>query len=165
MPVTTTGWPRAITRPEVPPVEVTQAPEPEPPPQIAERLDAFAQLVSLLTRVALAGGATRAAAVLPAFLAGQVVELPETSSVIASGHAVASGSGVVISEGALGAARAWRAVLTGESEDLSGCEETLDSWCAGLLAALCGTPSRANELRRELRRFGVAAFGLLAEAA
>ncbi len=160
VPMTPTGWPRAIARPPRP-AEPTPVSVPEPVP------DAFAQLISLLCRVALGAGATRAAALLPSFVEGQVVEVGEAlgQALIASGHAAPSAAGVVMSEPGLETARAWRAVLNGVSEDLSGCEQTLDSGCAELLAALSGTPGRANELRRELRRFGVAAFGLLANAA
>lgn len=169
--MTPTGRPRAVSRP--PRVEPPRAVEVEPPPPAvqapapAETPDGFRQLVSLLGRVALASGATRAAALLPSFLDGQVVELGDAlgGALVASGHAAASGSGFVMSESVASTTRAWRALLSGQSEDLSSCEETLDAWCAGLVAALSGTPARANELRRELRRFGVAAFGLLADAA
>jgi hypothetical protein len=62
---------------------------------------------------------------------------------------------------------AWRAVLKGVSEDLSACgAQTLDRWAAELLATALGLPAgRVEELRRELRRRGVAAFGMLAQAA
>lgn len=146
VPRTTTGRPRAVSRPP------RAAPPPPPPPE------AFGQLVSLLVKVALGSGATRAAAVLPDFLAGQAVDLPIAESSVA----VKSERGFVMSDSAARAASAWRAVLNGQSDDLSSCEETLDAWCADVVAALSGTPARSNELRRELRRFGVAAFGLLA---
>jgi hypothetical protein len=41
----------------------------------------------------------------------------------------------------------------------------LDEWCAGLLAKIMGSPSRVEGLRRDLRGRGVAAFGLVADAA
>jgi len=172
-----TGRPRAVARPPV----VVDAPEPAPQPAPVEiavpqpvvtaaEPDAFAQLLALLGKVALGAGATRAAAVLADFVTGQVVDtarLGETlcAALVASGHAARSGSGVTVSAPVAATIQAWRAVLSGESDDLSGCDETLDTWCADLVAALAGTPSRAGEIRRELRRFGVAAFGLLAEAA
>jgi hypothetical protein len=61
---------------------------------------------------------------------------------------------------------AWRAVLEGTDADLSACGSTLlDAWAAELLATVMGgTASDVAELRRELRRAGVAAFGLLAVA-
>jgi len=64
------------------------------------------------------------------------------------------------------AAAAWQAILRGESEDFSACgASTLDEWSSMLVAAALGEPARADILRRELRRRGVAAFGLIVEAA
>jgi hypothetical protein len=138
-------------------------PEPDGP-------DAFSRLVALLSKVALASGATRAAAVLPDFVSGRVIErsaLGESLCVglIESGHAIHNGAGIEMSDQVGSMARAWCGVLSGQSEDLSACEETLDCWSADLVAALAGAPVRAAEFRKELRRFGVAAFGLLADAA
>ncbi len=63
------------------------------------------------------------------------------------------------------AAQAWRAILRGESDDYAACgASTLDEWAAATLARLIGVPSRAGELRRELRSRGVVAFGLLQAA-
>lgn len=160
-----TGRPRAVSRPVV--AATTPVPERVPEPALP---DAFSQLVTLLGKVALDAGATRAAAVLPDFVSGRVVEtarLGDTlcAALVASGHATHSISGVAVSSTVATTIQAWRAVLSGESADLSGCDETLDTWCADLVAALAGTPTRAPELRQKLRRFGVAAFGLLASAA
>jgi hypothetical protein len=64
------------------------------------------------------------------------------------------------------AAAAWQAILRGESENFAACgASTLDEWCSMLVAAALGEPTRADSLRRELRRRGVAAFGLIVEAA
>ena len=62
---------------------------------------------------------------------------------------------------------AWRRVLGGQSHDLSACgTTTLDSWSADLLAAALGqSPDKAKHLRRALRRLGVAAFGIIEQAA
>jgi hypothetical protein len=61
---------------------------------------------------------------------------------------------------------AWRGVLDGTGGDLAACgAATLDAWAAELVAAVLNAPSGAvPELRRALRRAGVAAFGLLAVA-
>lgn len=63
-------------------------------------------------------------------------------------------------------ANAWQAILCGESEDFAACGSAmLDEWSANLVALALGTPTRADGLRRELRRRGIAAFGLIADAA
>jgi hypothetical protein len=57
-------------------------------------------------------------------------------------------------------------VLDGTGGDLAGCgSATLDAWSAELLAALTNAPrAEVPELKRELRRAGIAAFGMLAVA-
>ena len=65
-----------------------------------------------------------------------------------------------------GQAAAWQAILRGESEDFSVAgTSTLDEWSACVVARALGEPARAEKLRRELRRRGVAAFGVVVEAA
>ena len=60
-------------------------------------------------------------------------------------------------------AAAWRGILRGESEDYEACgSTTLDEWAASLVARVVGGAPRADGIRRELRRRGVAAFGLVA---
>jgi hypothetical protein len=57
-------------------------------------------------------------------------------------------------------------VLRGESDDFGACGAAmLDEWCASTLARAMGDASRAEGLRRELRRRGVASFGIVADAA
>lgn len=61
---------------------------------------------------------------------------------------------------------AWRGILRGESEDFGACgAATLDEWAADVVARATGSASRAEGIRRELRRRGVAAFGMVADAA
>jgi hypothetical protein len=63
-------------------------------------------------------------------------------------------------------AAAWQAILRGESEDFGACGvSSLDEWSALAIARTMGEMNRADGLRRELRRRGVAAFGLVIEAA
>ena len=58
-------------------------------------------------------------------------------------------------------ALAWQGILRGESEDFAACGcGMLDEWAAGLIAVVLGNAQRADGLRIELRRRGVAAFGL-----
>jgi hypothetical protein len=57
---------------------------------------------------------------------------------------------------------AWQSILRGESGDLSACgESTLDTWTADLVARLVANPGQASAIRRDLRRKGIAAFGML----
>jgi len=63
-------------------------------------------------------------------------------------------------------ALAWQGILRGESEDFGACGSAmLDEWAADVIARALGGTARADGLKRELRRRGVAAFGLVAEAA
>lgn len=60
-------------------------------------------------------------------------------------------------------AAAWQAILRGESEDFGTVgASTLDEWSALVLANALGQPQKTDLLRRELRRRGVAAFGVVA---
>jgi len=63
-------------------------------------------------------------------------------------------------------AAAWQAILRGESENFAACGvASLDEWSSLAIAKSMGDMNRADGLRRELRRRGVAAFGLVIEAA
>jgi hypothetical protein len=63
-------------------------------------------------------------------------------------------------------ALAWQGILRGESEDFAACGSgMLDEWSAALVAGVLGQNVRADGLKRELRRRGVAAFGLVEQAA
>jgi hypothetical protein len=87
-------------------------------------------------------------------------------------------AGGVIAMGARGFTRsspftakviAWQGILRGESEDFSlpdgGALGPLDEWAADVLARVLGAPARADAVRRDVRRRGVAAFGIVADAA
>lgn len=134
--------------------------------------DAFAVFVSALVRVAMNAGATRIAGELPAFLEqGKLASdklSPEVVEALTSrGFAEARPGGLTASADCAATCAAWRRVLSGQSDDLSACgTSTLDGWAAELLAAALGAPPDAvKKLRRELRRLGVAAFGIIAQAA
>jgi hypothetical protein len=63
-------------------------------------------------------------------------------------------------------ARAWRAIILSESDDFAACgAKTLDEWAADLVAQALTAPSKTEIVRRELRARGVAAFGLVPDAA
>lgn len=133
--------------------------------------DAFRQLCDVLSKVALAAGATRAAAVLPELMEHGRVPLELTSeglvrAACGSGLAVATGHALELTPAASATTSAWRAILSGQSGDLSACgDTTLDGWCAELLAAVMTDGARASDWRAKLRAHGVAAFGLVTLAA
>jgi hypothetical protein len=63
-------------------------------------------------------------------------------------------------------AKAWRAILLGESDDFAACgSKTLDEWAADLIAQALAAPAKTDLVRRELRSRGVAAFGLVSDTA
>jgi hypothetical protein len=58
--------------------------------------------------------------------------------------------------------RAWLAALGGNCSDLSSCGDSmLDAWTADLVARLLAEPARTEAVRRDLRRRGIAAFGMV----
>ncbi|MCC6216697.1 MAG: hypothetical protein IT376_17685 [Polyangiaceae bacterium] len=157
---------------EAPGLARCAAPPPPPAPAAAPPAEPtatrpFARLVAALGAAVLGAGATRAAACLPGLLDGSrrsLAGLDEAivRSLVAAGHA--SGEPAATTDAFVATCAAWRALLDGESEDLEACGPTpLDAWAAGLIAALSGgDPAR---VKRELRRRGVAAFGLVSAAA
>jgi hypothetical protein len=57
---------------------------------------------------------------------------------------------------------AWREILLGERHELpTSSTRLLDEWGAELLAHLTGAVGKTEQIRRELRARGVAAFGLV----
>jgi len=127
----------------------------------------FDVFVSALVRVALERGAVRAAAVLPGlFEPGRAFHDaldPNTLATLQLRRVLEPDSARPTRE-FTAAAEAWRGLLNGTATDLSGCgSTTLDVWGGMILGALLNAPrDRTDELRRELRKRGVAAFGLLA---
>ena len=137
--------------------------------------DPFAQLVAALGEVArgLGAGDDGIACLDALFGQTRLEGMP-----IAERASEALVAGGVIAQGARGLTRsapftakvlAWQGILRGESEDFSlpdgGTLEPLDEWTADVLARLLGPPARADGIRRDLRRRGIAAFGLVAQAA
>ena len=133
-----------------------------------ETTTAFAHFESALIAALMAQGASRSAALVPRLL--RLEALPA--------EALAKDVQLTLqSRGYLdGNARyspkyrdlcsAWSAVLHGSSQDFAACgTTTLDRFGAELLAALLAVPAtRADELRRVLRKSGIAAFGVLEAA-
>ena len=113
--------------------------------------DPFAALAVVLEAVARAAGASEPAIALLHLALGRERVTAETADelLVLRGQAVA-----------------WQAILRGEGEDFAACGATaLDEWSSSVIARAMGEMHRADGLRRELRRRGVAAFGLVTEAA
>lgn len=173
-------------------VAVTAAPEPEPEPEpditapLSQRDDvppeseisptpslppdspAFTHFEQALTAALLAQGATRSAALvarllrleaLPADSASKDVLLTLQSRGYLDGNSRYTPKYRDLCS-------AWIAVLQGSSQDFAACgTTTLDRFGADLLAALLAVPAtRADDLRRQLRKAGIAAFGVLEAA-
>jgi hypothetical protein len=113
--------------------------------------DPFVALAGVLEAVARAGGAGEAAIASLRIVLGRERVTGETSDDL-----------LVLRE----QAAAWQGILRGDSEDFAACGlASLDEWSSIAVARCMGEPGRADGLRRELRRRGVAAFGLVIEAA
>lgn len=130
---------------------------------------ALSAFIGALVGSALAAGSTRAAAVIPALVGegrvdGGLLDDTMCGSLLSSGIAERRGASLYVTGAARATLDAWRDVLQDRSTDLSACgTTTLDVWGAELLVAL-GAPRSCAELRKELRRRGVAAFGMLLAA-
>ena len=137
--------------------------------------DPFARLVSSLEEVARGLGAGDEGIACLAALFGQT-RLDGFKPGDRAAEALVAAD--VVARGARGFSRsqtftakvlAWQGILRGESDDFSlpdgGALEPLDEWAADLVARVVGPPARADGIRRDLRRRGIAAFGLVAEAA
>jgi hypothetical protein len=139
------------------------------PPRDASPDSPFDRFTAAISRVAMGRGATRAGAAAIALLTtgrvGPESLSPSLLEALVRRRILVAGTGHVTPDFAA-ITRAWRAVLEGTDADLSACGSTLlDAWAAELLATVMGgTASDVAELRRELRRAGIAAFGLLAVA-
>jgi hypothetical protein len=160
--------------PEAPPVEISAA-EPAAAQQsssvarVAAESAAYDSFVAALSAVLLQRGATRGAAVIAGLLEGACMAataLGETlvQQLSQAGIGEQRGEHFLVDPGFAQAACGWKALLSAESEDFSSCAETLDDWATRLVGALLPNPAPAKDIRRELRRKGVAAFGMLAAA-
>jgi hypothetical protein len=134
--------------------------------------DPFATLLRLLEEVARASGSHDDTAVALRATLGETRITPTSFSPTATEALVA---GQCLEQTSTGIKRtelftlrvlAWQGILRGEGEDFAACgSATLDEWAADLLGRCMGTPALTPALRRELRNRGVAAFGLVAQAA
>src|SRR5258705_4387184 len=126
---------------------------------------AFAHFEAALVTALLAQGATRSAALVPRLL--RLESLPADG--LAKDVQLTLQSRGYLDGNTRYSAKyrelcgAWSAVLHGSSQDFAACgTTTLDRFGAELLAAPLAVPAtRADELRRQLRKSGIAAFGVL----
>jgi hypothetical protein len=151
----------------------TCAAEPGPASDVGEKVDdPFSTLKRVLAEVASAWGASDQIAgglrgllgetrLDAALLPGAAVE-----ALIAGRYVEETSHGIVRTEVLARTVLAWQGILRGQGEDFAACgRATLDEWAADIVACLLGSPMHATALRRELRQRGVAAFGLVVQAA
>jgi hypothetical protein len=144
------------------------APEVLPPTPAEPEAAAFTCFESALVAALMGQGASRSAALVPRLL--RLEPLP--ADALGKDVQLTLQSRGYLDSGARYSSKyrelcgAWSAVLRGSSQDFAACgTTTLDRFGADLLAALLAVPAtRADELRRELRRAGIAAFGVLQAA-
>jgi hypothetical protein len=142
------------------------ATETVPPPDQPDA-DPIATFVAAVTEVALAHGPAEAAGHIESLFTFGTLDsdaLSETArAALFDGNIlVRTDDGVRPTESFASTRMAWRSILRGESGDLSACgESTLDCWTADLVARLIAHPDKAQTIRRDLRRRGIAAFGML----
>ena len=146
-------------------------PTPVPEPVhavVAAPAPAFAHFEAALTAALMAQGASRSAALLPRLLRLESLPADAVSKDVlltlqSRGYL---DSNTRYSHKFRDLCTAWSAVLQGSSQDFGACgTTTLDRFGADLLAALLAVPAtRADELRRQLRKAGIAAFGVLQAA-
>jgi len=129
-----------------------------------ERVETF---VRAIAEVALAHGAAETAAhVESLFKFGTPAPLelsPSARAALLDGNILeATEAGVHATAWFARTSSAWQSMLRGDGGNLAECgESTLDGWTADLIACLVAKPSMASAIRRDLRRRGIAAFGML----
>lgn len=159
--------------PHVEPVHELEPPHVEPVHELevapeVEVAPAFAHFEAALGAALMAQGASRSAALLPRLLRLESLPPDAVSKEVlltlqSRGYLE---SNTRYSQKFRDLCSAWSAVLQGSSQDFAACgTTTLDRFGADLLAALLAVPAtRADELRRQLRKAGIAAFGVLEAA-
>jgi len=140
-------------------------PEPEAAPQIEEspaRPPAFTMYIDAVVDVTREHGGIQAAAQVARLLDGDVPDLGDEAVASLVDGQILERETLHPTESFLRLAHAWKTALSREGGDLSACgETTLDDWTADLVSRLIALPAKANSIRRDLRRHGIAAFGLL----
>ncbi len=142
-----------------------------PPAAPAPTEDTFQVFVRTLVEVSLAAGAeARVAAILPGMLGAarldvHALDASTLDGLVAADLLARTESGAVTrSESLVANAHAWRATLLGEETEFS-VSSMLDEWSAHIVSTLAALPEQKEALRRQLRDHGIAAFGMIVEAA
>jgi len=154
---------------ELPPIAIeasTSTATSTPTPTLTTTDDPVTTFVRAVTEVALAHGAADTAAHIEALfhLGAPAPDLsPAAEAALVAGNILeSSDDGMRATPWFASTSTAWQSILRGESGDLSACgESTLDNWAADLIARLVANPDKAPTIRRDLRRRGIAAFGML----
>ncbi len=137
----------------------------EAAPPSAAPDDPFVQLCGIMADVARAEAGAAVADALPKLFLDGALDAALGGAALAALAEGGLADGAQPTAALTSTLAAWRAVLSGASDDLSACGgATLDEWAADVLARLLGSAAKASAIRRELRSRGVAAFGLLEAA-
>jgi hypothetical protein len=148
----------------VPPKPGATTRPPEPPSPAHERVETY---IRAIVEVALTHGAADTAAhVESLFKTGMPAPLdlnPSARAALLDGNILeATDEGVHATAWFTRTSSAWQSMLRGEGGNVAECgESTLDDWTANLIARLVAKPGMASTIRRDLRRRGIAAFGML----
>jgi hypothetical protein len=149
------------------PTTATPTTAESPPPIEADAADPIVAFVAAVTEVALVHGPAETAGHIESLFTFGTLDseaLSETAqaALFEGKILVRTDDGVRTTEAFASTRIAWQSILRGESGDLSACgESTLDTWTADLVARLIAHPDKAQTIRRDLRRRGIAAFGML----
>jgi len=144
------------------------APEDEPAPPAPA--DPFHTLVAAMESAAAAfGGGPDSIVLLRAMLGATRMDAIEPTTtldgLLSAGLVSEANTGIVRSERFTREVLAWQDILREKSDDFAACgAATLDEWASNLVARVIGGGCHPDAVRRELRKHGVAAFGLLAAA-
>lgn len=148
----------------VAPREERVDPRPERAATRDERVETFVRAIADVARAH--GPVETAAHVESLFMFGTPAPLdlsPSARAALLDGNILeATDGGVHATAWFVRTSSAWQSMLRGEGGNLAECgESTLDDWTADLIARLVAKPGMASTIRRDLRRRGIAAFGML----
>ena len=165
------GEQTVIAAPVIAEPVVAEVIEPVVSSEQVEQVDAFGQLVETICNVACDAGVSVSAMAMMELLSGRPV--PPVLLGAASGTLVVGGVAeesvgnvLVVASKIKGAAVEWARIVRDEGGNLEACGgKTLDEFSADVACAIVGDRSKFDTLRRALRSRGIAAYGLVCNAA